>query len=254
MELAQQLLNDQKYNFFLEREKYSEIFNNCGVYFISNNLNNDLYIGSSRNIKNRFYNHKSSLRNNRHKNKHLQNAWNLYGEENFTFKVVEQHHDIDNILFREKKLISIFNPNYNIKQVDCNSFYHSEETKIKISEKSKEKYIKNPSLVGKIREIGLRSAIYNKGRKHTKKAKENMSIAAKKRGCSHLRSEKVVSKLLKSRELTRKKVVAIKDGVEYMVFDSITNAALFVNGNTGNIVTGIQKNKIRYGYYWKYKF
>jgi ribosomal protein S27E len=62
----------------------------CGVYKITNIVNGKFYVGSSNNVKSRWYQHKSKLRENRHGNTHLQNAWNLYGEENFVFEVIEE--------------------------------------------------------------------------------------------------------------------------------------------------------------------
>lgn len=60
-----------------------------GVYYIINNVDGAAYIGSSIDLVRRFSTHKWELRNNRHSNKHLQNAWNLYGEDSFRFTVVE---------------------------------------------------------------------------------------------------------------------------------------------------------------------
>lgn len=61
-----------------------------GIYAIKNKLNNKIYIGQSINIENRWYGHKTSLRHNKHGNKHLQNSWNKYGEDNFDFIVLEE--------------------------------------------------------------------------------------------------------------------------------------------------------------------
>ena len=57
---------------------------------IKNNINNKSYIGQSINIENRWTHHKSELNNNRHINDYLQNAWNKYGEDNFSFIVIEE--------------------------------------------------------------------------------------------------------------------------------------------------------------------
>lgn len=60
-----------------------------GVYLITNRLNGKVYIGSSYILGIRITQHKVALRANRHKNKHLQAAWNKYGETAFAFKVIE---------------------------------------------------------------------------------------------------------------------------------------------------------------------
>lgn len=60
-----------------------------GIYYILNKINNKIYIGSSTRINRRFYEHKYFLDKGIHVNKHLQNAWNKYGEDNFEFGVIE---------------------------------------------------------------------------------------------------------------------------------------------------------------------
>lgn len=62
----------------------------CGVYKITNLVNGKFYIGSSNNIKNRWYNHQKSLDEGTHGNAHLQKAWNKYGKENFKFEIIEE--------------------------------------------------------------------------------------------------------------------------------------------------------------------
>lgn len=61
-----------------------------GIYAISNNITNKRYIGSSTNVSKRWNSHKSCLRRSVHSNPHLQNSWNKYGENNFTFIVLEE--------------------------------------------------------------------------------------------------------------------------------------------------------------------
>lgn len=60
-----------------------------GIYFIINLINKKFYIGSTFNLKKRWENeHRGFLRTNCHPNKHLQRAWNKYGENNFIFEVI----------------------------------------------------------------------------------------------------------------------------------------------------------------------
>lgn len=61
----------------------------CGIYCIENTVNHKKYIGFSRDIRRRWNEHKSDLRNNHHINTYLQSAWNLYGEEYFIFYILE---------------------------------------------------------------------------------------------------------------------------------------------------------------------
>lgn len=60
-----------------------------GIYKIICTANKKIYIGSSINLRDRRNAHFSELRRNKHGNRHLQNAWNKYGEQAFTFEVVE---------------------------------------------------------------------------------------------------------------------------------------------------------------------
>lgn len=61
-----------------------------GIYKILNTVNGKFYIGSAVNLQRRKTRHFSELRNGKHNNKHLQAAWNKYGEPAFTFAVVEE--------------------------------------------------------------------------------------------------------------------------------------------------------------------
>jgi group I intron endonuclease len=61
-----------------------------GIYKIINIVNNKFYVGSAVDLKRRKARHFSELRNNRHNNGKLQNAWLKYGEQAFIFVVVEE--------------------------------------------------------------------------------------------------------------------------------------------------------------------
>lgn len=61
-----------------------------GIYTIRNRVNNKRYVGQSIHIDTRFKEHIKALKDNQHYNVHLQASWNLYGEENFSFEVLEE--------------------------------------------------------------------------------------------------------------------------------------------------------------------
>jgi group I intron endonuclease len=71
------------------------------IYKIINILNNKFYVGSTTNQKVRFREHRKQLRGNRHHCKHLQSAWNKYGEDKFVFAVVEHVANTDNLAIAE---------------------------------------------------------------------------------------------------------------------------------------------------------
>lgn len=60
-----------------------------GIYKITCTINGRIYIGSSKNILNRWWSHKTELNNKSHRNIHLQRAWNKHGEQSFIIEVVE---------------------------------------------------------------------------------------------------------------------------------------------------------------------
>lgn len=77
----------------------------CGIYCIRNSVNNKLYIGLSRDIRRRWNEHRSDLRNNNHNNVYLQREWNIYKENSFEFNIIELC-DPSEICEREKYYIS----------------------------------------------------------------------------------------------------------------------------------------------------
>lgn len=57
------------------------------IYTIKNKDTGMLYLGRTINFENRMADHKKELRGNRHRNKRLQNSWNLRGEDRFEFSI-----------------------------------------------------------------------------------------------------------------------------------------------------------------------
>lgn len=60
-----------------------------GIYKIINVINDKFYVGSAVDLKRRKTRHFSELRKGKHNNRHLQAAWNHYGDQAFIFVVVE---------------------------------------------------------------------------------------------------------------------------------------------------------------------
>ena len=103
---------------------------NCGIYKITNLKNNKAYIGQSTDIKSRWNNHKRELKNDIHRNSHLQNAFNKYGEEAFEFRILEETFE-ENLDDAEEYWIDYFdstNPRkgYNLRE-GANSYKHRQE-------------------------------------------------------------------------------------------------------------------------------
>jgi group I intron endonuclease len=64
--------------------------NSSGIYRIVCAATGKVYVGSAINIRERWWTHRTDLRRGKHRNRHLQNAWTKYGEEAFTFEIVEE--------------------------------------------------------------------------------------------------------------------------------------------------------------------
>jgi group I intron endonuclease len=90
-----------------------------GIYKIVNTKNGKFYLGSSKNIKRRWYIHKSALKHNRHHCIHLQRSWNKHGGQNFSFEIIKELPGATEpeLLIEETKLISELKPQYNIGSV-----------------------------------------------------------------------------------------------------------------------------------------
>lgn len=169
---------------FVEEQKYAK---EIGIYQIKNLLNNKVYIGQTgQNFQKRFWHHQWKLRKNSHDNKYLQAAWNKYGEENFEFSVVEivPQKELNNrevywiSFYREKGLCySIQDGGQDISELHKNitpeqrkavgeknrehllGSHATEETKKKMSETRKGKFVKkktqvlNPELAKQVKEM-----------------------------------------------------------------------------------------------------
>jgi len=60
-----------------------------GIYIITHNKTFKRYVGQSKDIQRRLQCHWSSLRDNKHENKPLQNAYNKYGRDAFSVSTIE---------------------------------------------------------------------------------------------------------------------------------------------------------------------
>lgn len=142
---------------------------NSGVYSIICKANNKFYIGSSVDLNKRINHHKKALKANRHKNPHLQCAYNLYGEDNFSYLIIDY---CINTLEREQYWITStqcylrevgFN---NTQKADAPLGYkHTLESKKTMSEIKKQQYKE-----GKI----TSNFKFRKVKKHSEETKEKI--------------------------------------------------------------------------------
>ena len=83
-----------------------------GIYKITNTITGDFYIGSSKDVKQRFASHKcqSTWKNN--PNEQLYQDMRKYGVENFVFEVLAEV-EIDKLKEKEQYFIETLKPTYN---------------------------------------------------------------------------------------------------------------------------------------------
>jgi group I intron endonuclease len=119
---------------------------NSGIYKILNTVNGNCYIGSATNLYKRFILHITLLRKNKHRNRHLQGAFNLYGESAFIHDIIE-YCPKEKLIEREQFWIDSYRTHgeilYNIRIIAKSNLglKHSEDTKKKIGNIHRGKYV-----------------------------------------------------------------------------------------------------------------
>ncbi len=78
------------------------------LYMITNSVNNNIYIGITKNIKKRWKQHCYKLNSKKHLNYKLYNSMKKYGKENFYISELEQHETIESVLKSEVEVIAMF--------------------------------------------------------------------------------------------------------------------------------------------------
>jgi group I intron endonuclease len=114
-----------------------------GIYKIICSENGKIYIGSSQYIETRIKRHFSQLKHSSHINRHLQSAYDKYGEKSFSYEIVEEC-SIEDLLLREQYWMDItecydrVNGFNNTTKADRPLGYkHTDEAKRKMSEAKK---------------------------------------------------------------------------------------------------------------------
>lgn len=85
----------------------------CGIYCITNTVNNKQYVGSSKNIYHRLKRHQSELQRGTHANPYLLNSYLKYGKEQFVVSILEEVPE-DQLTSKEQDYINCLKPAYNI--------------------------------------------------------------------------------------------------------------------------------------------
>jgi group I intron endonuclease len=167
-----------------------------GVYFLINTDNGKIYVGSSDNIRRRRDDHLRRLRGGYHDNVYLQRSWNKYGEEKFTFGVLERCPP-DQLVQREQHWINKFRcyrfkHGYNRSPTAgrTTGFKHSKETKEKMAARKRGVPMKpevrqriSEAHKGKPKSEEWRPHLWDnrRGYKHSEETRKKMSQAAERR-------------------------------------------------------------------------
>lgn len=115
----------------INQEQANKLKNKSGIYKLI--INKKIYIGSAINLKLRLRQHYNDLLANRHRNIHLQRAYNLYNK--IDFDIIEIINDHKDLIIKEQFYIDKLNPDYNISRIAGSQlgFKHTNETKLKLS-------------------------------------------------------------------------------------------------------------------------
>jgi excinuclease UvrABC nuclease subunit len=120
--------------FDMKKDILKENIGKSGIYMLTNKLTNDIYIGQSTNISNRFKNYFNLSYLKSKDTFIITRALIKYGYYNFSLTILE-YCDKSNLLIREQYYFAKLNPEYNILKIARNStnYKHLEETKLKMS-------------------------------------------------------------------------------------------------------------------------
>lgn len=233
--------------------KVENLNNLSGIYCIENLSTKKKYIGQSVNVRERYFKHKSELKNNKHSNTYLQNAWNKYGSDDFKFFILE-YCSISKLDAREKYYIQTYDTEnrdvgYNLKSGgQYGGSILSDEIKKKIGASNKKYYENHPEArvtrhestkaywanpeVRALRS-GKGASMY--GKHHTEEAKKKMSEACTGR---------------KSPKRNPTPVMCIESGI---IFEDATTAGKELFLDSGGILKVCQqKRKTCGGFHWKF--
>ena len=171
-----------------------------GIYKIINKINGNIYVGSSKIISRRWFNHKHGLNKNKHKNPHLQLAWNKYGENNFYIIVVEKV-PVYILLSTEQKYLDIAkteqNKCYNLSFL-AGRIEMTESVRNKIRESNKRRVWTKESL--------LKLSKIHTGQQHTEETKKRLSEINKNKKHSEETKRKIGLKSANRTEETLEKL------------------------------------------------
>lgn len=232
-----------------------------GIYKIKNIINDNCYIGSSINIKNRTRIHKRYLLQNKHHSIILQRAYNKYKKENFVYEIIEIIDNKKELIKKEQYWIDKIKPIYNICK-KANSSLGIKRRKETI-EKLKISHLGNKHTKESKKKIGdsqRGNKHWTKNKFFSKEAKKHMSegqINLYKNGyISPLKGKKLSKERIEKYKNKRyKKIIQINifNWEKIKEWKSASIAGKILDINKGNITSCCRnKRKTAGGFKWQY--
>ena len=165
-----------------------------GVYRLQNFITGKFYIGSTKNLYNRYYRHMQILKESKHENIRIKEDCDKFGWSSFVFGVVEycEHKEC---LKREQYYFELWNPEYNVwlnVYTGKGRSYTEEQLKIftkvntgpkdipAFKEKLKKAWVNKKQRLGKDG-IFQEMSVKMKGKTHSEESRKKMSLAGKGR-------------------------------------------------------------------------
>ena len=110
-----------------------------GVYKITNTVTGDFYIGSSKNIKHRWIEHKCKYTWNRRQNNPMYLDMQKYGTDKFDFQILEEV-EVTHLKEKEQWFIEKLKPTYNSIRANGWDFERYKKTQKKYNKEYQNKY------------------------------------------------------------------------------------------------------------------
>ena len=219
-----------------------------GIYMIKNLINGKRYIGKSKNIKRRWYEHKSSSSM---QYSDLKHDIKKFGIEKFKLEILEECPG-DRLDEREKFYISMLKPEYNIALGGQGSTGHkvSQETRKLLSQKAKKQwddlpeYEKQIRIKNNLKRPALGHAVSQATREKLRKA----NLGKKQSQDTIEKRSRIMKTSMLGNTNGNKQVVRLDDGA---IFDSIKQAAKETGIHPSGITSAIKgRQRTAGGYQW----